>query len=196
MFRELGAASVLDLVLTTIPTPLVVKPAHGGSAQGVTIVSDAVDVPRAMVDAYTYSDVALVERQITGTEVTVGIVDLGDGPQALPTVEIEAVDGPYGFEARYNAGEARFFTPARLDPEGEKRVSESALAVHAAMGFRHISRIDFIVDSSGTPWFLEANVLPGLTEKSLFPLAVESSGQKPAEIYSRLAAFAAREQNG
>ena len=37
----------------------------------------------------------------------------------------------------------------------------TALTAHAALGLRHISRVDLIVDGAGTPWFLEANVLPG-----------------------------------
>jgi len=195
VFRELGASSVLDLLLRVVPLPLVVKPAQGGSAQGMTIVNNVVDLPRAMVDAYTYSDVALVERQIVGTEVTVGILDTGDGPFTLPIIEIEPISGTYGFEARYNAGETRFFAPARLNPEMTRRVSAAALTAHVALGCRHISRIDFIVDSNGIPWFLEANVLPGLTETSLVPLAIEALGQKPANIYSLLADFAIREPN-
>ena len=67
-FRELGANGVLAEVLHGIGEAAVVKPAQGGSAQGVTIVTDAADLPRAMVDAYTYSDVALIEKKIEGTE--------------------------------------------------------------------------------------------------------------------------------
>ena len=87
-FRELGATSVLDSIADELPVPVVVKPARGGSAQGVTIVDRIADLPRAMVDAYTYCDVALIEQKIVGTEIAVGIIDTGDGPVALPAVEI------------------------------------------------------------------------------------------------------------
>ena len=63
---------MLDTVIAGLGSSLVVKPAQGGSAQGVTIVDDAADLPRAMVDAYTYSDVALIEQKIVGTEVVGG----------------------------------------------------------------------------------------------------------------------------
>ncbi|TPW98571.1 D-alanine--D-alanine ligase, partial [Schumannella luteola] len=86
-FRELGADAVFEAIADELPVPLVVKPARGGSAQGVTIVEERPDLPRAMVDAYTYGDVALVEQCIRGTEVAVGIIDTGDGPVALPAVE-------------------------------------------------------------------------------------------------------------
>jgi D-alanine-D-alanine ligase len=186
-FRELGAASVLDSFADRLPAPIVVKPARGGSAQGVTLVDDRDTLPAAMVNAYTYCDVALVEQRVLGTEIAIGIIDTGDGPVTLPAVEIEPLSGVYSFEAKYNAGETRFYTPARLDETTSARAAASALAAHRALGLRHLSRIDLIVDADGVPWFLEANVLPGLTETSLFPMALEAAGHDLGWIYSALA---------
>lgn len=186
-FRELGAHSILEGIADEFSGPLVVKPAQGGSAQGVTIVDDRAILPRAMVDAYTYCDVALIEQKIVGTEIAIGIIDSGEGPVALPVVEIEPLSGVYSFEARYNAGETRFFVPARLSPEIASRAAEAALAAHRALGMRHISRIDLIIDGAGTAWFLEANVLPGLTETSILPQALEAAGHDLGWVYSALA---------
>ncbi|WP_309712138.1 D-alanine--D-alanine ligase [Pseudolysinimonas sp.] len=186
-FRELGADAIFAAIDDELPVPLVVKPAQGGSAQGVTIVTEREAMPRAMVEAYTYWDVALVEQQITGTEIAVGVIDTGDGPVALPAVEIEPLSGVYSFEARYNAGETRFYTPARLSDEVTARAAETAVAAHVALGMRHLSRVDLIVDGAGTPWFLEANVLPGLTETSLLPQALEAAGHDLGWVYTRLA---------
>jgi D-alanine-D-alanine ligase len=192
-FRELGASSVLAKVVDGLGSPLVVKPSQGGSAQGVTIVDEAGDLPRAMVDAYTYSDVALVERKVDGTEVSVAIIDTGGGPVAFPVVEIVPLGGRYSFDARYNAGETRFFIPARLPDPVLAEVSRVAIEAHRALGLRHISRIDFIVDSAGLPWFLEANVLPGLTETSLVPQAIEAAGMDIGQVYAALAEQAIRD---
>jgi D-alanine-D-alanine ligase len=192
-FRELGAASVLDGLADGLPVPLVIKPAQGGSAQGVTLVEDRDDLPRAMVDAYTYCDVAVVERRVLGTEIAVSVIDTGDGPVALPAVEIQPLSGVYSFEARYNAGETRFYTPARLSAEDSARAAETALLAHRTLGLRHISRIDLIVDADGVPWFLEANVLPGLTETSLLPLALEAAGHDIGWVYAELAEAAIRD---
>jgi D-alanine-D-alanine ligase len=186
-FRELGADAIFAAIDDELPVPLVVKPAQGGSAQGVTIVTERDAMPRAMVEAYTYWDVALVEQQITGTEIAVGVIDTGDGPVALPAVEIEPLSGVYSFEARYNAGETRFYTPARLSDEVTARTAEAAVNAHVALGMRHLSRVDLIIDGAGTPWFLEANVLPGLTETSLLPQALEAAGHDLGWIYTRLA---------
>jgi D-alanine-D-alanine ligase len=186
-FRELGADAIFAAIDDELPVPLVVKPAQGGSAQGVTIVTERPAMPRAMVEAYTYWDVALVEQRITGTEIAVGVIDTGDGPVALPAVEIEPLSGVYSFEARYNAGETRFYTPARLSPEVAARAAETAVTAHVALGMRHLSRVDLLVDGAGTPWFLEANVLPGLTETSLLPQALEAAGHDLGWVYTTLA---------
>ena len=192
-FRELGADAVFEAIADELPVPLVVKPAQGGSAQGVTIVEDRANLPRAMVDAYTYGDVALVEQRITGTEIAVGIIDTGDGPVALPAVEIEPLSGVYSFEARYNAGETRFYVPARIAPDVADAAAQAALTAHRALGLRHLSRVDLIIDGAGTPWFLEANVLPGLTETSLLPQALEAAGHDLGWVYQALAEAAIRD---
>jgi D-alanine-D-alanine ligase len=192
-FRELGASAVLDVISAELPVPVVVKPAQGGSAQGVSIVDTLEELPRAMVNAYTYSDVALIEQKIVGTEIAVSIIDTGDGPVALPAIEIEPISGVYTFEARYTAGETRYYAPARISDEVAQRAADVAITAHKALGLRHISRIDLIVDGAGTPWFLEASTLPGLTETSLFPLALEAAGHDVGWVYSALAEAAVRE---
>ncbi|SFR67324.1 D-alanine-D-alanine ligase [Agromyces sp. CF514] len=190
-FRELGASGVLRVVREALPGDLVVKPAMGGSAQGVSIVTDPNDLPRAMVDAFTYADIVVIERRIVGTEIAVGVVDTGDGPVALTPVEIQPTNGIYSFQARYNAGETTFYAPSRLDPAAIETVAAAAIHAHLTLGLRDISRVDFIVDAAGVPWFLEANVLPGLTETSLVPLAIEASGTDAATTYSGLVHVAA-----
>jgi D-alanine-D-alanine ligase len=192
-FRELGANSILESISEELPVPLVVKPARGGSAQGVNLVHDRDELPRAMIDAYTYCDVALIEQKIVGTEIAIGVIDSGDGPVALPAVEIVPLSGVYSFEARYNAGETRFFTPARLSEKVAARAAEIALLAHQTLGLRHLSRVDLIVDGAGTPWFLEANVLPGLTETSLLPQALEAAGHDLGWVYLALAEAAMKE---
>ena len=186
-FRELGASSVLRVVREALEGDLVVKPASGGSAQGVTIVQDTNDLARAMVEAFTYDDVAVVERRVVGTEVAVAVIDTGDGPVALPAVEIEPTAGVYSFQARYNAGETTFYAPSRLDASVIAAASDAAVLAHRTLGLRDLSRVDFIIDHDGRPWFLEANVIPGLTETSLVPLAIEASGTDASTVYSALA---------
>ena len=64
---------------------------------------------------------------------------------------------------------------------------DAAILAHRTLGLRELSRVDFMVDAEGTPWFLEANVIPGLTETSSVPLAIEASGTDAATVYDSLA---------
>lgn len=173
-FRELGAQEVLERILARLGLPLVVKPTRSGSALGCSVVRRAEDLSSAMVGCFAYGDVALVERYVDGTEVAVTILDLGDGPRALPPVEIVPDGGVYDYTARYTAGATEFVIPARLSPDAARRCAEAALTAHHALGLRDVSRSDLIVEPDGTPQFLEVNVAPGLTETSLVPLALEA----------------------
>jgi D-alanine-D-alanine ligase len=175
-FSELGAVAVLDRIADRLGLPLMVKPAQGGSGLGAAVVRDAAALPAAMVGCFAYDSTALVERYVPGTDVAVSIVDLGDGPQALPAVEIVPRDGVYDYAARYTAGLTTWHTPARLAPSVAARVAETALATHSALGLRDLSRVDLIVDASGEPQVLGINVSPGMTETSLLPLAVQAAG--------------------
>ncbi|WP_449386055.1 D-alanine--D-alanine ligase family protein [Cellulomonas soli] len=185
LFHELGAAQVLGLLDARLGFPLMVKPSRGGSALGVSLVTSHDELPRAMVDCFSYSDTALVERAVAGTEVGVSVVDTGDGPVALPAVEI-VTDGAYDYDARYNPGRTEYFTPARLTPDVARRVGAVAVGAHRALGLDRVSRTDLIVDPSGEVWFLEVNTAPGMTETSLFPQAAEAAGHNLGELYRSL----------
>lgn len=193
-FRDLNTQSLFEAIVGTLSLPLVVKPAKSGSAQGVTVVERADQLSRAMVDAYVYCDVAVIEKFVAGTELAVSVIDLGSGPIALPAVEIEPIDGRYGYDERYTAGETNFYVPARLDESVALAASKLAIKAHETLGLRHMSRIDIIVDAAGVPWFLEANVAPGLTETSLLPQAVIASGNSLSQAYLSIAQAAIRQR--
>src|SRR6202012_226621 len=97
--------------------PLYVKPSRGGSALGAAPGRGPQELPAALLGCFAYGDIALIERLIAGTEVTVGVIDLGQGPLALPPVEIVPGDGSYDYTARYTAGKTEFYVPARLPGE-------------------------------------------------------------------------------
>lgn len=176
LFRELGVGPVLELISANYTFPLVVKPASGGSALGVTIVNSAGELPRAMVDCYAYGDQALIESYVEGRELAVSILEMDGVACALPPVEI-VTDGPYDYDARYNAGRAEYFVPARFEDDKLEEIKDSAIAIHHELGLRYVSRVDFIVNAEGTPVFIDINVAPGTTETSLLPQAVAAEAK-------------------
>lgn len=185
IFRELGAPALMEAIGQQLGYPLMVKPSRSGSALGVTKVDDASALPGALVAAYAYGPVAVVEEYLQGTEVAVTVLDEGDGPVALPPVEIRPESGVYDYESRYTAGATRFVTPAELSDAELAAAGDLAVAVHRALGLRHLSRTDMMVTADG-PVFFEANVAPGMTETSLAPLAFEAAGRELGEVFSSL----------
>jgi len=190
MFRDLGAPALLGSVCEQLGLPLVVKPNRGGSALGVTIVTSPEELPAAMVAAFAYSDVVLIQRHVSGTEIAVAVIEVGEAV-ALPVVEIVPDSGIYDYAARYTAGSTEFFVPARLEGAVLQAAQDVALKVHSTLGLRDWSRSDLIVDSEGTVWFLEANVAPGMTETSLVPQAVLASDFTMGELLGELVEQAA-----
>ena len=195
-FRELGAAPVMELLVDGVGLPLVVKPTRGGSALGTSVVREAAELPQAMVTAFAYGDTALVERFVTGQEVAVPVLDTADGPVALPAVGIVPDGGFYDYTARYTAGSTEFSVPADLDDAVAADVARVAVAAHRALGLRHLSRSDLIVDAAGDVHFLEVNVAPGLTETSTVPLAVQAAGLDLGRVVADLVAAAVARRPG
>lgn len=189
IFREVGPENLYHLVDSVIGLPLVVKPVTGGSALGVSVVRDEKELPAALVQAYAYASDVLLEAYVAGREVTVPVLDLGDGPKALAPMLIEVPEGTaYDYQARYDASsEVRYTSLAdddeRVDVPAVRAVAER---VHALLGLRDLCRVDVVIGSDGVPQVLEAAVTPGLTETSTFPLAVTEAGLDLAEVYATL----------
>lgn len=190
-FRELGAAGVLDAVVAHLGLPLIVKPTRGGSALGAAIVHEASALPAAMVGAFAYADVVMLEQLVVGTEVAVGVFEQDGELLALSAVEIVPEGELYDYAARYTAGTTEFFCPARLSDDHALAAQAAALDVHALLGLRDWSRTDLIVDADGVAWFLEVNVAPGMTETSLFPQALTAAGLSLGEVMAGLVETAA-----
>lgn len=188
-FKDAGAATALDLVPARIGGyPLVVKPAEQGSALGLTRLDDP-ETPahpgdaggvsalaEALLDALSYGDAAIVEHWVEGTELAVSVLGPADAPRVLPPVEIVAKSGLFDFNAMYTLGETEYYVPARLSPECMAAAERTAADVHRLLGCRDVSRVDMVCDAAGTPWVLECNTGPGMTETSLLPMAAEAAG--------------------
>lgn len=192
IFRELGAQTLMAALAEQVGFPMMVKPSRGGSALGASKVTRPEELPSAMVGAYAYGSVAVIEQFIEGTEVTVTVADRGQGPAALPAVEIRPESGVYDYTARYTAGATRFLCPAEIDRSVADACATLALEVHEVLGLRDLSRTDLIITPDGKPTFLEVNVAPGMTETSAVPLAIEAAGWSLGKMCADLVRVAAR----
>ena len=127
------------------------------------------------------TELPLVEKKITGRELTVGILD----GVALPAVEILPLDGFYDYKNKYQ-GTTREICPAEIPAEIAARAAELALRGFSALRLHGYARFDFMLDSSGELWCLEANTLPGMTPTSLLPLAASAVGISYNDLCERI----------
>jgi D-alanine-D-alanine ligase len=147
--------------------PLVVKPVSQGSSLGVSVVRRPEDLAGAIAEAKRYGGPVLMEAFIQGREVTVGVL----GETALPVVEIRPRHPFFDFTAKYTAGETEYLVPAPLSAHVTRVVQAAGLAAHKALGCRHLSRVDIILNQEHVPVVLEVNTIPGFTPTSLLPKA-------------------------
>jgi len=152
--------------------PLVVKPASGGSTLGLSIVRGPEDLPEAVRLAGGYGRGVLVEEYVEGREVSVSIFD----GEVYPVVEIFTGHALYDFKAKYSDGGADFKVPADLTEAHGKLVSSLALKAYEELGCRGAARVDILIDRDGNPFVLEINTSPGLTKRSLLPMAAAGAG--------------------
>ncbi len=184
--KELGAANVVKDIIARLGLPLVIKPSSQGSAQGVNFVQKEEDITAALLGAFSYGDKVILEKFVRGKEVAVSVLG-AERARALPPVEITPKKGHFDFQAMYTMGATEYFIPARLPDELAKKVQSLALQAHKALGCRDFSRVDFIVEAkTDTPYVLELNTIPGLTETSLFPMAAAHAGVDFTDLIGKI----------
>jgi len=171
----------------TLPPPVVIKPIDEGSSFGVRICMDEDAVARALEELRNGQDALLVEQYVRGRELTVGIV----AGEALPVIEIVPRGGFYDYHAKYDSDETVYTFAVDLPAVVTEQMQAEALRLHEAIGARHLSRVDFLVDADERPWLLEINTMPGFTTHSLLPMAARKAGLEMPALCDRLVRLAA-----
>jgi D-alanine-D-alanine ligase len=172
---------ILNRVFDLGPGPWFVKPNCGGSSLGVVRAANSVDLRDAIDATLGMGQEALVEREIVGLEVSDGILggNSSSGLLALPLCEILPDQGRYfDYHQKYDgSGAQELCPPEHTPPEQAAEVEAMARSAFDALGCEGYARVDFILPAAGgPPVFLEANTLPGMTERSLLPRAARAVG--------------------
>lgn len=193
--KELGVAAALPRIERDLGFPLVVKPASQGSALGVKFAHSSEELPAAIVSALSYDRKVVLEHYVEGRDLAVSVLDADTAdhdPIALPVVEaIPREREFYDYESRYEIGMTTYVCPAELPPETTARAQELALAVYRLLGCHGVARVDLMLEErTGELTVLETNVVPGLTETSLLPLAAEVVGIDLDALVGRILASA------
>jgi D-alanine-D-alanine ligase len=167
--------------------PVIVKPRHEGSSIGLCRASNPDELARAIAEARRYDRSVLVERFITGQEVTVGIL----GGRVLGAIEVVPKSGCYDYEAKYTPGMTEYFMPARLSETRYLGVLHVAERAAQALGTSGAVRVDLIVTEGMNEYVLEVNTLPGMTPTSLLPKIAAAAGYSFRDLCEAIVATAA-----
>lgn len=157
-----------------ITGPLIVKPRFGGSSIGIE-VADSIDTARALLrNSIHFRDGAVVEPYRED------LFDLNISYRTYPEFELSQIERPlrpddvtiYSFADKYlnesGLQGAPRELPAKLTPEVEATVRESARKVYDVLQATGVVRIDFL--SNGTEVYVnEANTIPGAMALYLWP---------------------------
>jgi D-alanine-D-alanine ligase len=189
--KALGIAAALGGLERSIGFPMVVKPASQGSALGVKFARSHEELPAAIVGALSYDRAVVLESYVRGRDLAVSVLDSetpGESPIALPVVEaIPREEEFYNYESRYEIGMTTFVCPADLPDGLTERARELALQTYRLLGCHGVARVDLMLEEDTAELaVLECNVVPGLTETSLLPLAADAAGIGFDELVRRI----------
>ena len=184
LFKQVqtNAATILE----QLRLPVFVKPNNGGSSIGMSKVKEGTELEEALAKAFKEDEQVLVEEFIKGREFTIGVFKSKGKIITLPITEIIPKKEFFDYEAKYE-GASEEITPAEIDETLAEKLRVEAMKAYAVFNCKGIVRMDYIYEgSSGVPYLLEINTVPGQSEASIVPKMVIANGMTLKAFYSLL----------
>ena len=128
----------------------------------------------------------VVKFSLRGKELTVAVWGNEEKKEAFPIIEITTASGRYDYESKYTKGASTHIIPARVSDEKTKEIQALAIKTFTACGCKGVARVDMMLSEDGTPYVIEVNSVPGMTELSLVPDAGRAMGVEFPELCERI----------
>ncbi len=189
-FREIDPEDpqTAKKALEDLGLPLVLKAPTQGSSIGVYIVESEAQFWQGLQEAAVIEARVMAERFVTGPELTAAVIGNKD-PQVLPLIEIVSATGKYDYESKYTPGLSDHIIPPRIPENQQEHIGQLAVEAYKVLQCRGFARVDFILNES-SPYILEINTLPGLTEVSLFPDGARAAGLELPDLMDKMVKLA------
>jgi D-alanine-D-alanine ligase len=152
--------------------PLVVKPDAQGSSLGVAIAENSRQLLDAIDTAGVYDGLAIAEPQVIGREFTVAVL----GERTLPIIEVVSPEPTFSYHAKYASEQTQYRFDFELSTRLRAELLYAAAGAARALGTTGLVRVDLMVGNDDGVWVLEVNTIPGMTPRSLAPLAAARAG--------------------
>jgi D-alanine-D-alanine ligase len=151
--------------------PLFLKPVAGGDSRGVdaaSVVHDFESFQRKVLSIHeTQRSRVLAETYLSGREYSVGILeDTSDGALRAMPIEIIAAPNRNGdriLDYEMKKQDAEIVEPV-TDLAVRAQLGDLATKAFRALGGKSLGRIDIKMNHENVPYFIEANLMPGLRE--------------------------------
>lgn len=166
--KESWQPDMADELIKEFGLPMVIKAASQGSSIGVEIVEAADRVLEAINSCFKYDDSILIEQFIKGRELSIPVYG-NSNRKAWPIIEITTTTGRYDYASKYTKGQSTHIVPAPLAKDVEDRVKKLCVDACTVTNCRGVVRVDVMLAEDNTPYILEINTVPGMTETSLVP---------------------------
>lgn len=165
--------------------PLFIKPVRAGSSFGITKIAGENGLLPAVQFAFTHDAEVIIEETIEGFEV--GCAVLGNDELTVGRIdEIEVSKGFFDYTEKYTLKNSHIFMPARLGPEAEQRIQETAKRIYKILGCSGFARVDMFYTPCGSIVFHEVNTIPGFTTHSRYPNMMKGIGLSLGDILDKL----------
>ena len=181
VFLHISDKVHLDKIIAHTGLPCFVKPNRAGSSYGISKVYTKEAMLPAIAKAFKEDKEIIIEAFLEGREMSVGVIKYQGKTKVLPITEIITENDFFDFEAKY-LGKSQEITPADLPDNIRKNVVNVAQKVYEVLDLDGVSRAEYIIVND-TPYFLEINMVPGLTEASIFPQQAVAAGLSLHELF-------------
>lgn len=163
-----------------IKFPLFLKPSDAANGNGIddlSYVTNFRDFESKVLSLYTHFLVPiLVEEYLDGREYTVAIIQSANGELMVSPIEITPPESKNGIRIlgeKVKKDNSETLSTIE-DDETKDRVKQLAVLSFLNLGIRDYGRIDIKANKKGDYFFIEANMVPGMTAgSSYFPKSCE-----------------------
>ena len=159
----------VEEIVSKLKLPIFIKPNAGGSSFGISRIDDKKNIINAVNFCFKEDDNALIEEEINGREISVGVIKFKGEIISLPPTEIISHNSFFDYDAKYKkSAKTKHIIPVNLDKNYLNKILNISLKAHKLIGCRGVTRSDFKFYKNKF-YLLEINTQPGMTKLSLVP---------------------------
>ena len=174
----------IENILDEIKMPFFIKPNKGGSSYGISRIDKEKNIINGLKKCFKEDDEALIEEEIIGREISVGVVNINNKVIALPPTEIISYNTFFDYKAKYE-GESDEITPAHITKNEVIMIKKISIEIYNFLKLSGFSRSDFILKNN-IFYFLEVNTNPGLTKESILPQQARAANIDLYKLFNSL----------